>query len=216
VKLIKKEQILIFNCSPLMFLGVVALNFGVFYIEFTTLPYVFKFIFMNWGYLFLMVLLGINSICLLMGGVFSKRKYSFLGGIRSVVATIYYEIQFNLNILIFILYHKSFIIKNIRNWGLLLFFITFFISVLVELGRTPFDYAESERDLVSGFNTEYRRVGFVLIFLKEYGSLLFFSVITSMLFFGGYFLGSVLIFCLIIVLRRRLPRYRIDNLIGLI
>jgi len=164
VKLIKKEQILIFNCTPRMFIGVTILNFGVFYFEFLTLPYTFRFLFINWGYLILIVLLGINSICLLMGGIFSKRKYSFLGGIRSVVATVSYEIQFNLRILLVILYHKSFILKNIGNVGLLLFFGAFFISILVELGRTPFDYAESERDLVSGFNTEYRSVGFVLIF----------------------------------------------------
>ena len=47
VKLIKKEQILIFNCSPSIFMGVVLLNFGVFYIEFTCLPYVFSYIFIN-------------------------------------------------------------------------------------------------------------------------------------------------------------------------
>lgn len=216
IKLIKKEQILIFNCTPSIFLGVTIFNFGIFYIEFLTLPYIFSFVYINWGYLIIILLLGLNLMCLLMGGIYSKRKYSYLGRMRSVVASVSYEIQFNLNIILFILYYKSFMLHNIFNLGLIMFFFTFFISILVELGRTPFDYSESERDLVSGFNTEYRRVRFVLLFLKEYGSLLFFSVITSIIFFGGYFLISVFIFFLVILIRRSYPRYRIDNLIGLI
>lgn len=215
VKLIKKEQILIFNCTPRIFLGVTIFNFGIFYLEFLTLPYMFDFVFLNWGYLVIMLLLGLNLICLLIGGIYSKSKYSYLGRMRRVVASISYEIQFNLNMILFMLYYKSFMLHNIMNLGLVIFFFTFFISVLVELGRTPFDYRESERDLVSGFNTEYSRVGFVLLFLKEYGSLLFFRVMTSMIFFYGYFFISVFVFSLIILIRSSFPRYRIDNLIGL-
>jgi len=105
---------------------------------------------------------------------------------RRVVATISYEVQFNLNLVLFILYHKRIILKDIGLVVNITFFLTFMISLLVELRRTPFDYVERERDLVRGFNTEYRRVSFVLLFLKEYGSLLFFSLLTSVLFFGGY------------------------------
>jgi len=216
VKLLKKEQILIFNCTPRVFLGVTVLNFGLFYIEFLTLPYPFQFVFMNWGYLMVILLVGVNLTCILIGGVYSKRKYAFLGSMRRVVASISYEVTFNLNMLLFMLYHKSYGVKNIRNVGLLVFFMAFFIRVLVELSRTPFDYSESERDLVSGFNTEYSRASFVLLFLKEYGSLLFFSVLTSTLFFGGYFIARVCVFCFIILLRRRLPRLRTDATMSLI
>jgi len=134
---------------------------------------------------------------------------------RRVVATISYEVQFNLNLVLFILYHKRIILKDIGLVVNITFFLTFMISLLVELRRTPFDYVERERDLVRGFNTEYRRVSFVLLFLKEYGSLLFFSLLTSVLFFGGYFIVGVFIFWLLIFIRSRFPRLRIDKLMGL-
>lgn len=216
LKLIKKEQILIFNCSPRIFLGITLFNFCLFYIEFLTLPYWFSFVTIYWSYFLIIVLVGINVYFLIIGGIYSKRKYSYLGGIRSGVARVSYEIIFSLNIIIFMFYNKSYTLRFINNVGLLILFLPFFISTLVELGRTPFDYAESESELVRGFNTEYRRVSFVLLFLKEYGSLLFFSLIMSTIFFNGLFLFSILIFFSFILIRSSFPRFRYDNLISLI
>lgn len=215
IKLINKEQILMFNCSSVVFLLVTVFNFIVLYIEYMVLCYYFFYLSINFGYLMLIILMGLNLICLLIGGIYSKSKYSYLGGIRCVIASVSYEIQFNLNLLLFMLYIKSFILVNIGNLGLIVFFFTFFFSLLVELGRTPFDYSESESDLVSGFNTEYSSIGFVLIFLKEYGSLLFFSFFMITVFAGGYFIFGVLIFYLIIIVRRSYPRFRMDKLISL-
>jgi NADH-ubiquinone oxidoreductase chain 1 len=56
---------------------------------------------------------------------------------------------------------------------------------LAETNRTPFDFAEGESELVSGFNVEYRRGTFAIIFLAEYSSILFIRIITVMLFLGG-------------------------------
>lgn len=162
-----------------------------------------------------MVLVGINVYFLIIGGIYSKRKYSYLGGIRRGVASVSYEIIFSLNIIIFMFYNKSYTLRFINNIGLLILFLPFFISTLVELGRTPFDYAESESELVSGFNTEYSRVSFVLLFLKEYGRLLFFSLIISTIFFNGLFLFSIIIFFSFILIRSSFPRFRYDNLISL-
>jgi len=215
LKLCKKEQILIFNCSPRIFLGITLFNFCLFYMEFLTLPYWFSFITIYWSYFLVMVLVGINVYFLIMGGIYSKRKYSYLGGIRRGVARVSYEIIFSLNIIIFIFYNKSYTLSFINNVGLLILFFPFFIRTLVELGRTPFDYSESERELVRGFNTEYSSVSFVLLFLKEYGSLLFFSLMISTIFFGGLFLFSIVIFFSFILIRRRFPRFRYDNLMSL-
>lgn len=199
-----------------MFLGVTLFNFTLFYLEFIALPYWFSFITVYWSFLLIIILLAVNVYFLIMGGIFSKSKYSYLGGMRSRVASVSYEIIFSINILIFILYNKSYTLVRFINIGVIILFFRFFISVLVELGRTPFDYSESERELVRGFNTEYRRVGFVLLFLKEYGRLLFFRVITSVLFFNNRFLITIFVFSLFIFIRRRYPRFRYDHIINLI
>lgn len=67
--------------------------------------------------------------------------------------------------------------------------MTYLIAILLELNRAPFDLSEAESELVSGYNVEYMSAGFVLFFLKEYGSLIFFRVLISSL----YFYGSLLV-----------------------
>jgi len=139
-----------------------------------------------------------------------------IGGIRRAVVSVGYEIMFSLNILLFILYSKRGTLERISNVGLLMLFFSFFISLLVELGRTPFDYRESERELVSGFNTEYRRARFVLLFLKEYGTLLFFRYVVSTVFFYSNFLMFTVVFVSFIFIRSSFPRLRFDKIIKLI
>lgn len=215
LKLCKKEQILTFHCRPRVFLGVTLLNFTLFYMEFICLPYWFLFITINWSYIVIIVLVRVNVYFLLYGGVYSKSKYRYLGGVRRRVARVSYEVIFRLNIVVFMLYRKSYTLEPLGNLGLVLMFVVFFIRVLVELGRTPFDYSERESELVRGFNTEYRRVGFVLLFLKEYGRLIFFSLMTSNVFARGSFIVSVIIFRLFILVRSSFPRFRYDKLIGI-
>lgn len=96
-----------------------------------------------------------------------------------------------------------------------------FVSILAETNRTPFDFAEGESELVSGFNVEYRRGGFALIFLAEYSSILFIRIICSLIFFGGdyinlfFFIKIVFFSFLWVWVRGTLPRYRYDKLIYL-
>jgi len=66
--------------------------------------------------------------------------------------------------------------------------LIWFASCLAETNRTPFDFAEGESELVSGFNTEYRRGGFALIFLAEYARILFIRILVALFFLGGYLL----------------------------
>ena len=113
-------------------------------------------------------------------------------------------------------------------------FILFFISILAETSRTPFDLQEAESELVSGFMTEHSSVPFVFFFLGEYTSIVLFSCITAILFLGGYNLPEVFvnnsiinlqsiilglktcIFCFFFVwFRATLPRLRYDQLIEL-
>ncbi len=84
----------------------------------------------------------------------------------------------------------------------------------MELNRAPFDFSEGESELVRGYNVEYGSSGFVLFFLKEYGSLLFFSTFSSMLFFNSRNFVTFMMFTMIVYLRRRLPRFKYDLLIS--
>ena len=105
-------------------------------------------------------------------------------------------------------------------------FIIFFISVLAETNRTPFDLNEAESELVSGFMTEHSSVPFVIFFLAEYCSIVVLSIVTSLLFLGGtilfvnplissFILGLKTTFCcfLFVLVRATLPRIRYDQLI---
>jgi len=99
--------------------------------------------------------------------------------------------------------------------------LVWFSSSLAETNRTPFDFAEGESELVSGFNIEYRRGGFALIFLAEYSRILFMSILFSLIFLGGniysfiFYLKLGLISFFFIWIRGTLPRYRYDKLMYL-
>lgn len=99
--------------------------------------------------------------------------------------------------------------------------LIFLSSRLAETNRSPYDFAEGERELVSGFNIEYGRGGFALIFLAEYIRILFIRLLFVLIFLGGYNLTLIFylklgfISYLFIWVRGTLPRYRYDKLIYL-
>ena len=70
--------------------------------------------------------------------------------------------------------------------------LMFLISILAETNRAPFDLPEAESELVSGFNVEYASMGFALFFLAEYGSIILMSLLTILLFFGGWLFIPIL------------------------
>jgi len=121
------------------------------------------------GYIFLLIRWSFNSV------------YSIIGSIRVIAQTLSYEVKFIIIILVLILRERysfrEFIKWQIYLWYLVILFplfIIFFISVLAELNRRPLDFIEGESELVSGFNIEYFSGEFALIFMAEYGIIIFF------------------------------------------
>lgn len=209
------RNIYIFNVAPGT-IFIVALMLWLVITKCYSIKFILSFI------LFIMVL-GLGVYPLLFSGWSSNSKYAIIGAIRGVAQTISYEISLALLIIRIIIVNLSFNSNCLVECPLLSIFpviiILWIIIAVAETNRTPFDFAEGESELVSGFNIEYGSIGFVLIFLREYAIILIFSSLSVAVLLGsrvtcltGAFL-SVLFSCLWILLRRTFPRYRYDLLI---
>jgi NADH-ubiquinone oxidoreductase chain 1 len=137
---------------------------------------------------------------LLLAGWRANSKYAFLGSLRSTAQLISYELILSSALLLVIMLTGSLnLTVNVESqravWFILpLFpiFIIFFIGSIAETNRPPFDLAEAESELVSGFMTEHAAVVFVFFFLAEYGSIVLMCILTSLLFLGGYLILDVI------------------------
>ena len=137
---------------------------------------------------------------ILLAGWSANSKYAFLGSLRSTAQLISYELVLSSAILLVIMLTGNLnLTVNTESqraiWyilPLLPIFIIFFIGSVAETNRAPFDLAEAESELVSGFMTEHAAVVFVFFFLAEYGSIVLMCILTSILFLGGYLLINIL------------------------
>lgn len=179
------------------------------------MPYVFGFFRVEFLVLFLFCLVGFMVYRMMLSGVGGKSKYGLLGGIRARSQRVSYEVVFALFLLGYLEFIGSFSCVSLFNIRLVLVRVLFLFLVLAELNRAPFDFAEGESELVSGFNLEFGSVAFVLLFLSEYGCLLFFSVFFSCVFFNFSLFVIFVVFSLIVFIRRSYPRFRYDMMIGL-
>lgn len=167
-------------------------------------------------------------------GWFSNSKYALLGSVRAVAQSISYEVSISLILLSCLILVGRMRLRIVINYQLYIWvvFINFFIiimwfvSCVAETHRAPFDFAEGESEIVSGFNIEYGGIGFAVLFIAEYRSILFISVLVVSLFYGGLlYIGFCGLFFYLIVgfvsflfiwVRASYPRYRYDLLIYLI
>lgn len=153
----------------------------------------------------------------------SNSKYALLGGHRTVAQIISYEVCLIFLVLILFYITKSYStekIGEIQNglWFIIYsspLFILWIIICIAERSRTPFDHAERERELVSGYNVEYGGGFFVLAFVREYGMIIFLRFVSSLLFIGAnnILLKTFLICILYVWIRCAFPRVRYDKLI---
>ena len=195
------------------------------------------------GVLYLFVVSSISVYAILMSGWSSNSKYAFLGAIRAAAQMISYEVSIGLIIIAVILCVGSLSLSEIvlaqENMPFILPLfpaaIMFFVSVLAETNRVPFDLTEGESELVSGFNVEYSSMSFALFFLAEYCHIILMSTFAVLLFLGGWLLPLnifgmtpsfynfvwfaikiVIIVFLFIWIRATYPRIRYDQLMTLL
>nr|YP_010364912.1 NADH dehydrogenase subunit 1 [Condica illecta]UNP54956.1 NADH dehydrogenase subunit 1 [Condica illecta] len=193
------------------------------------IPYYFNMISFNLGVMFFLCCTSMGVYTVMIAGWSSNSNYALLGGLRAVAQTISYEVSLSLILMSSIVMIMDF---NLLNFSLYQNFIWFIFmmfplslcwisSSMAETNRTPFDFAEGESELVSGFNVEYSSGGFALIFLAEYSSILFMSLLFVLLYLGGFSLSFMFylklsyISFLFIWVRGTLPRYRYDKLMYL-
>jgi len=146
------------------------------------------------GILYTLALSSLGIYSVLFAGWSANSKYAFLGSMRSTASMISYELILSSVIIIVAIITGSLdytvVIESQQSVWLILplfpIFIFYFISILAETSRTPFDLQEAESELVAGFFTEHSAVPFVFFFLGEYSSIILFSSITAILFLGGY------------------------------
>lgn len=150
----------------------------------------------NLGILYMLAVSSLATYGILLAGWSANSKYAFLGSLRSTAQLISYELILSSAILLVILLTGSLnLTVNIEAQRAIWFviplfpvFIIFFIGSVAETNRAPFDLAEAESELVSGFMTEHAAVVFVFFFLAEYGSIVLICILTTILFLGGYLL----------------------------
>ena len=255
LKLFLKETIIpttankfLFVAAPVMSLLPVLVAFAVVPFGETTLgglwetAHVMAISNLNVGVLYVMAISSLGIYGILMAGWASNSKYAFLGAIRATCQMVSYEIAMGFAIVSVLMLAGSLNLAEIVNaqsggfWHwyfipLFPMFLVYFISGVAETNRSPFDLTEGESEIVAGFFVEYSGMWFATFSLAEYGAMILISLITSIMFLGGWhapfpfldfipgtvwLLGktAVLIF-MFIWFRATFPRYRYDQLMRL-
>ncbi|MEM7223992.1 MAG: NADH-quinone oxidoreductase subunit NuoH [Pseudomonadota bacterium] len=243
VKLLFKETILPAGANRVVFVAAPMLTFILAMIGWAVIPFDEGVVLadINVGILYLFAISSLGVYGVIMAGWSSNSKYPFLGALRSAAQMVSYEISMGFIIITVLLIAGSLNLTDIvmaqQNYWFcfLLFpmFVMFFVSILAETNRSPFDLPEGESELVAGFFVEYSAMTFALFFLGEYANMILMSAMTTILFLGGWlpivdiapfnwipgpvwFFGKIA-FCLFVFLwvRATFPRYRYDQLMRL-
>ena len=204
LKLILKEYVAPTQSNMfLFFLGpVVTLIFAL--LGFAVIPYGpgLAVSDLDLGIFYMIAVSSIATYGILLAGWSANSKYAFLGSLRSTAQLISYELVLSSAILIIVMITNSLNLNVTIQFQKIVWFmlplfpilIIFFIGSVAETNRAPFDLAEAESELVSGFMTEHAAVIFVFFFLAEYSSILIMCILTSIFFMGGYLVSYDIVY----------------------
>nr|ALO76339.1 NADH deshydrogenase subunit 1 [Bolboceratex sp. BOL01] len=229
IKLFTKEQTYPLMSNFLMYYFSPVFNLFLALLLWMCIPLVSVLFNFSLGMLFFLCCSSLGVYTIMIAGWSSNSNYAMLGGLRAVAQTISYEVSLFLILLSFLMLVLSLNILDFMKFQRMIWFlfmclplcVIWIVSALAETNRTPFDFAEGESELVSGFNVEYSSGGFALIFLAEYANILFMSFMCCILFLGanifswGFFIKITLMSFLWVWARGTLPRYRYDKLMYL-
>nr|YP_010586029.1 NADH dehydrogenase subunit 1 [Anisocentropus maculatus]UZZ43765.1 NADH dehydrogenase subunit 1 [Anisocentropus maculatus] len=230
IKLFSKEFMFPFKANYIYYILFPSLQLMLSLLIWSVIPYLEILFYFKFSVLFMMCCLSLGVYYMMILGWSSNSNYSLLGSLRGVAQVISYEVSLFLIILsmIFLIldfnFMKFFYFQK-NMWFLFILFLLAFIlfsSLLAETNRSPYDFAEGESELVSGFNIEYGSGSFALIFMAEYVSILFMGMIFSLFFLGSnlfsiiFYLMMMFISFVFIWVRGTLPRYRYDKLMYLV
>lgn len=241
LKLFSKETILPTQANLGIFIIAPILAFVLALINWAVIPYERGAVIadINLGLLYLFAVSSISVYAILTSGWSSNSKYAFFGAIRAAAQMISYEVSIGLILMSIIICTGSLNLTKIvlaqkEIWFIIPLFpaaIMFFISALAETNRAPFDLTEGESELVSGYNVEYSSMTFALFMLAEYSHIILMSLLTSLLFLGGWLpfpflefippalnmaIKTTMITFLFIWVRASFPRMRYDQLMQLL
>lgn len=242
LKLLIKEPLIPSTADKFIFLIAPLITFLFSLINWIVIPFSFYSFIAEISFSSLYILAGsaLGIYGILMSGWSSNSKYALLGSLRSAAQMVSYELPIGLILNILVCIVGSFNVNAIiyfqekSGWFIYFFpllFLSFFICIVAETNRHPFDLPEAEAELVSGYNVEYGAMSFALFSLGEYSNILLMSSFSILLFLGGWlapvkflffvpstfwFSLKIMIFIIIFVLLRAgLPRYRYDQLMEL-
>lgn len=249
LKTFLKEDLVPAGADALLFRSAPYFVFTGTFLTLVALPFSSRIIAadLNVGLLYVMAITSLVVVGLLMAGWASNNKWSILGGMRSAAQIVSYEIPAALALLVPVMLSGSLSTQQIIgrqgaiDWFLFhdpftfVSFWIFLIAATAEGNRAPFDIPEAESELVSGYNTEYSGMRFLLFFFAEWGNLFIIGAVATVAFLGGWkvpFMASggwiqapleVLSFLVksfawvfvLIWVRWTLPRLRVDQLMAL-
>jgi NADH-quinone oxidoreductase subunit H len=244
LKLIKKELIIPDKSNKLLFLLAPVITFSLAIAGWAVVP-INDFVIadINIGVLYMLAISSLGVYGIIIAGWASNSKYAFFGAMRSAAQMISYEVSIGLCIVTVLLTSGSLNMREIViaqqnnplyiDLLLLPIFIIFFIAILAETNRHPFDLPEAEAELVAGYHVEYSSMAFALFFLGEYANMILMSSMAVIFFMGGWFppfgikalefippiiwFAAKVSLCLFVFIwvRAALPRYRYDQLMKL-
>ena len=206
-KLFSREFILPYNSNVLIYFICPLIGLVQSLFIWVLFPFYVNRIEFRFGLLFFLCCSRLSVYRLIVCGWSSNRIYSLLGCIRRISQTISYEVSLSLILICYFLLSERYSFIDLYKYQSNMWFI--FISLplffcwisccIAETNRSPFDFAEGERELVSGFNVEYGSGGFAFLFISEYSRIIFIRLVSSLVFLGGDFCSFIFSFKVVFI-----------------